>query len=57
MSHPRTTADLPATPLAEARDHLLEQIARLEQGGGAKGVERQHRHGRLTARERLDRLF
>ncbi|MFZ9915513.1 MAG: acyl-CoA carboxylase subunit beta [Phycisphaerales bacterium] len=49
--------DLPASPLSEARTHLLEQIARLEQGGGAKGAERQHRHGRLTARERLDRLF
>lgn len=49
--------ELPATPLADARTHLLEQIARLEQGGGAKGAERQHRHGRLTARERLDRLF
>ena len=57
MSQARTPVDLPATPLAEARGHLLEQVARLEEGGGAKGIERQHRHGRLTARERLDRLF
>ncbi|MEL7239856.1 MAG: carboxyl transferase domain-containing protein, partial [Planctomycetota bacterium] len=25
-------------------------------GGGPKGAERQHKHGRLTARERIDRL-
>ena len=43
--------------LASARDQLLAAISRLEQGGGEKGVARQHRHGRLTARERLDRLF
>ena len=57
MSQARTPVDLPATPLAEARTHLLEQAARLEEGGGAKGIERQHRHGRLTARERLEHLF
>ena len=57
MSQARTPVDLPATPLAEARTHLLEQAARLEEGGGAKGIERQHRHGRLTALERLEHLF
>ena len=57
MSQARTPVDIPATPLAEARTHLLEQAARLEEGGGAKGIERQHRHGRLTARERLEHLF
>ncbi|MDA1008532.1 MAG: acyl-CoA carboxylase subunit beta [Planctomycetota bacterium] len=31
--------------------------ARIEQGGGAAGAERQHRHKRLTARERLELLF
>ena len=25
-------------------------------GGGERGIERQHRHGRLTARERIDKL-
>jgi len=29
---------------------------KIEQGGGAGGIERQHRHGRLTARERIARL-
>ncbi|MCZ6836086.1 MAG: acyl-CoA carboxylase subunit beta [Planctomycetota bacterium] len=32
----------------------LESIA---QGGGPKGVDRQHHHGRLTARERLAKLI
>ncbi len=30
---------------------------KIEQGGGASGIERQHRHGRLTARERIARLI
>tara|TARA_B100001059_G_scaffold44388_1_gene36701 strand:+ start:675 stop:2339 length:1665 start_codon:yes stop_codon:yes gene_type:complete len=30
--------------------------AKIAQGGGAKGVSRQHGHGRLTARERLSHL-
>lgn len=30
--------------------------AKIEEGGGKGGIERQHRHGRLTARERIDRL-
>ncbi|MBL9119399.1 MAG: acyl-CoA carboxylase subunit beta [Phycisphaerae bacterium] len=29
---------------------------KVEQGGGPSGIERQHRHGRLTARERIGRL-
>lgn len=40
---------------------LLEEIRRQEegirQGGGAKAIERQHARGRLTARERIDRLI
>jgi len=34
-----------------------EQAEQIRRGGGDKGIERQHRHGRLTARERMDRLF
>jgi len=34
----------------------MADAAVAEQGGGPSGVERQHRHGRLTARERIDRL-
>lgn len=34
-----------------------EEEAKLRQGGGPKGVERQRRHGRLTVRERLAHLL
>lgn len=34
-----------------------ERRARLYQGGGEKAIERQHKAGKLTVRERLDRLF
>jgi len=34
----------------------MADAARAEQGGGPSGVERQHRHGRLTARERIELL-
>ena len=33
-----------------------EEIARIRQGGGVKAIERQHGKGRLTARERIQRL-
>ena len=39
----------------------LERLASLEQraesGGGQKAVDRQHKRGKLTARERLNLLF
>ncbi len=35
---------------------LREREAVIRQGGGARGIERQHRLGRLTARERVDLL-
>jgi 3-methylcrotonyl-CoA carboxylase beta subunit len=35
---------------------FLADAARIEQGGGPSGIERQHRHGRLTARERIAKL-
>ena len=47
-----------ATPAASAGfegaiAQFIADAARIEQGGGPSGVERQHRHGRLTARERI----
>jgi len=47
-----------ATPAAPAGfegaiAQFIADAARIEQGGGSSGVERQHRHGRLTARERI----
>ena len=45
------------TGLKAAVQAALAQAAKIEQGGGASGIERQHRHGRLTARERIARLI
>jgi len=38
-------------------ESLLELEDRLRQGGGAKKVEKQHRDGKLTARERISQLI
>src|SRR6202047_3422244 len=38
-------------------DSLLELEDRLRQGGGPKKVEKQHRDGKLTARERISQLI
>ena len=49
-----------AHPLAVAAGSyaLTEaEIAALAEGGGAKGIARQHAHGRLTARERIELLI
>src|SRR5438132_11351091 len=49
------------TPKAETLRHRSEQIraeeAQLREGGGKAGQERQHKLGRLVARERLARLL
>ncbi len=49
----KSTAD----GLRAETDAFLVLSAKIEQGGGAGGVERQHRHGRLTARERISLLL
>ena len=36
---------------------LHETRARIEAGGGPAAVDKQHKRGKLTARERIDRLF
>lgn len=46
-----------AHTLRSLTDAILEQEAVIQEGGGAKGRERQHRLGRLVARERLARLL
>ncbi len=46
-----------AETLQDAIEFFHAESARTQAGGGEKGIARQHRHGRLTARERLDRLF
>jgi len=42
--------------LQQAIEAMSAQADQIRLGGGPKGIERQHRHGRLTARERIDRL-
>ncbi|MSR44408.1 MAG: acyl-CoA carboxylase subunit beta [Phycisphaerales bacterium] len=43
--------------LRAATDEFVVLGAKIEQGGGVSGIERQHRHGRLTARERIGLLL
>ncbi|QOJ18239.1 MAG: acyl-CoA carboxylase subunit beta [Phycisphaeraceae bacterium] len=51
-----TTATAAPSPLRSATDAYRALAAQIAQGGGQRGAERQHKLGRLTARERLDRL-
>jgi len=47
----------PTNALRAAADEFREQAGTIRLGGGEKGIERQHRHGRLTARERIEQLI
>ena len=42
--------------LRELSDEVRALEARLREGGGADKIDRQHRQGKLTARERVARL-
>ncbi|MDG1136980.1 MAG: hypothetical protein P8N28_01865, partial [Phycisphaerales bacterium] len=42
--------------LKQATETLLAATEHIKLGGGERGIERQHRHGRLTARERIEKL-
>lgn len=42
--------------LSQATRLLIETADQIKLGGGERGIKRQHRHGRLTARERIDTL-
>ena len=61
MSAPETTSRTPAaapasSSLREAVDQYIQQAQDIRLGGGPRGIERQHRHQRLTARERIAML-
>ena len=43
--------------LRELSDEVRELEDRLRGGGGSDKVARQHKQGKLTARERIERLF
>ena len=42
--------------LNSATSQMLEFAEQIKLGGGERGIERQHHHGRLTARERIEQL-
>ena len=42
--------------IEQSTQFMNETAAKIKLGGGERGIERQHRHGRLTARERIDLL-
>jgi 3-methylcrotonyl-CoA carboxylase beta subunit len=46
----------PANPLVELTRQIQAEEAQIALGGGKKAIERQHEKGRLTARERIERL-
>ncbi|MEW6439606.1 MAG: acyl-CoA carboxylase subunit beta [bacterium] len=41
----------------DSRQELLDRIRRADEGGGEDRIRKQHGEGKLTARERLDRLL
>ncbi len=45
-----------STRLRELSDEVRALEARLREGGGAEKIARQHKQGKLTARERIERL-
>src|SRR5687768_12590907 len=60
------TTEGPSTPaepqpkksrLRELTNELRELEAKIRLGGGAERIEKQHRQGKLTARERIDLLL
>ncbi|GMV25870.1 MAG: propionyl-CoA carboxylase subunit beta [Phycisphaerae bacterium] len=50
------TTSTAGSPLQQTTREYAKIEARIREGGGAKAIERQHEKGRLTARERVDRL-
>jgi acetyl-CoA carboxylase carboxyltransferase component len=50
---PKTTAD----SLSELTARLMAEEAQIALGGGREAIDRQHKKGRLTARERVARLI
>ncbi len=53
----RTTALKPASATMEERTaELREKKAKIKEGGGKQRIEKQHKAGKLAARERIDKL-
>ena len=43
--------------LKDSTNQMLRTAEVIKLGGGERGIKRQHRHGRMTARERIDKLI
>ena len=43
--------------LQQLSEDIRSQEAAIQEGGGARAIERQHAKGRLTARERIEKLL
>ncbi len=54
---PQSNDEAVATLWQTVLNELEQEQARLQVGGGAAAIERQHQKKRLTARERIDRLL
>jgi len=58
MKNETDTLEKSHTPsLLELTEKILSEENQIKEGGGKKGQERQRRLGRMTARERLDKLL
>jgi len=57
MPTPTDTASGASTALTDRRARLADLNQRAELGGGADRIEKQHKAGKLTARERIDLLL
>jgi acetyl-CoA carboxylase carboxyltransferase component len=57
MTPPAAAATDAVNALRAATDAYIAEARAIREGGGEKGIERQHRLGRLTARERVSRLI
>ena len=53
---PDSSAERNAAAMRALVEDLRAHLARVHAGGGAAAVERHHKRGKLTARERIDRL-
>ena len=54
---PSRESTSPATSLEAATEAHVATAQEIYQGGGTRGIDRQHKHGRMTARERLEQLI
>src|SRR6266576_3008718 len=61
ITKPTSSSESPATRPSGRLRELTKELRQLEEklrlGGGQDKIDKQHKQGKLTARERIDRLF